>query len=277
MTRETFAFLHGSSTGGAALVGLAAVLVLMTAVWISSLVRRDASLVDRFWGSAFVVLAWVYFVVAPHGGPPGARHWLVPALATLWGLRLSVYLTWRNWGQGEDFRYVQMRSRDRSFAWTSLIKVFWLQAAIAWIVGLPLLQVHRTARPESLVWLDLLGVVFFAIGFLFEAVGDLQLTRFKADPANRGRVLDTGLWRYTRHPNYFGNAMIWWGFALIALATPGGWWSLIGPAVMTFFLVRISGVALLEKTLVETKPAYRDYVRRTSAFFPRPPRAADGG
>lgn len=259
------------SAGGAALFGLGLVFLFMTAVWVASLARRDASLVDRIWGVAFIILAWAYFGAAPAAGPAVARQWLVPALITVWGLRLSVYLTWRNWGQGEDFRYVEMRRKSSAFAWTSLFRVFWLQGLIAFVVGLPLLQVQRVAEPESLGWLDYAGVAFFAIGLFFETVGDLQLTRFKADPANKGRVLDSGLWRYTRHPNYFGDAMVWWGFALIALATPGALWSLVGPALMTFFLVKVSGVALLEKTLADTKPQYRDYVRRTSAFFPLPP------
>ena len=262
--------------GAAALFGLGLALALMTAVWLASLQRRDVSLVDRVWGAAFVVLAWGYLVVSPAAEPPVARRLLVPLLVTLWGLRLSIYLTWRNWGHGEDFRYAEMRRATPGFAWKSLLRVFWLQATIAWVVGLPLLQVQRRDPGPDLGWLDLAGVVFFAVGLLFETVGDLQLARFKADPANRGRVLDRGLWRYTRHPNYFGDAMVWWGLALIALATPGAWWSLIGPAVMTFLLMRVSGVALLEKTLAETKPGYRDYVRRTSAFFPLPPRPAAG-
>ena len=253
-----------------ALVGLATVVALMTAVWIAGLMRRDVSLVDRVWGLAFVALAWVYYLAAGEGS---TRQLLVPILVSIWGLRLSLYLTWRNWGQGEDSRYAAMREKQGpSFAWTSLLTVFWLQAAIAWLVAMPLLQVQRSPEPAALGWLDALGAALFVIGLAFESVGDSQLARFKADPENRGKVLDRGLWRYTRHPNYFGDAMVWWGLGAIALATAGSIWSLAGPALMTFFLMRVSGVALLEKTLEKTKPAYRDYVRRTSAFFPLPPR-----
>ena len=137
---------------------------------------------------------------------------------------------------------------------------------------MPLLQVQRGPLPAPIRWLDAVGLLLFLIGFLFEAVGDFQMARFKADPANRGRVLDRGLWRYTRHPNYFGDATLWWGFACFALATPRSAWILISPILMTLLLLKVSGVALLEKGLRQTKPAYADYVRRTSAFLPWPPK-----
>ena len=248
--------------------GLLAVLGLASVVWLVSLVRRDASLADVFWGLGFVALAWLYRDL---GDAESLRAALVPALVTIWGARLSAHILWRSRGRGEDPRYAAMRRRwGARFPLVSLFTVFWLQAAVLWIVALPLLQVQTA--PAAWSWLDGLGVALFVAGFAFEAVGDLQLLRFRADPANRGRVLDRGLWRYTRHPNYFGDATLWWGLGCLALATPGGAWTLAGPALMTFLLRRVSGVTLLEKGLHETRPGYRDYVTRTSPFFPRPPR-----
>lgn len=189
---------------------------------------------------------------------------------TVWGLRLSAYLTARSWGKGEDWRYQEMRRRSRSsFAAQSLVTVFWLQGLAAWGVGIPLAAAVRADQPESLGWLDGVGAIVWAIGFLFEAVGDLQLARFRADPANRGRVLDRGLWRYTRHPNYFGDAVQWWGLGLIGVAA-GAWWSVLGPLGMTLVLLSVTGVIATERHLRESRgPSYEEYVRRTSAFFPR--------
>jgi steroid 5-alpha reductase family enzyme len=189
-------------------------------------------------------------------------------LLGLWALRLSGYLTWRNWGQPEDHRYQTIRRRNEPhFALKSLYLIFGLQGTLAWIVSLPLLA--AIAAPGSLTALDLAGMAIWSAGFAFESVGDLQLARFKSVPANRGRVMDRGLWRYTRHPNYFGDCCIWWAFYLFALAG-GGWWSLTGPLLMSFLLLRVSGVALLEKDIGRRRPAYRDYVLRTNAFLPGP-------
>jgi len=252
--------------------GLLVALGLLTAVWIGSVVRRDASLVDRLWGAGFVVLAAYYWKTAePVSGQAEWIRILLLCLVALWGLRLSVYLTWRNWGHGEDYRYQSMRQRaGPGFWWSNLVTVHYLQAAIMWFVSLPLLAglQGRASFGHPLVWL---GLLLFVVGFYFEAAGDWQLARFRSDPANRGRVLDSGVWRYTRHPNYFGDACVWWGFYAIGAAS-GGWWTGLSPVVMTGLLLKVSGVALLEKKLVETKPQYRDYTERTSAFFPWPPR-----
>ncbi len=249
-----------------ALTALAAVAALMTVVWVASVIERDASIIDIFWGLGFVMAAWIYFQLTE---PTTSRKYLVVGLVTIWGLRLSVYILWRNWGKGEDYRYRAMREKNpRLFPWLSLVTVFWLQAVLLWAISMPLLQAQRVAEPAGLTWLDLLGVAFFVVGFVFEAGGDWQLARFKSDPANKGRVLDRGFWRYTRHPNYFGDAMVWWGFFLFAAATPGSLWTIYSPIMMTLLLMRVSGVTLLEKSLKDTKPGYRDYVRRTSAFFP---------
>ena len=253
-----------------ALPGLVAALGLTTLVWLSSLIKRDVSIVDIFWSLGFVMLAWFYRSQVPL---ESLRQTLVPILVTVWGLRLSLYILWRNWGQGEDYRYAAMREKwGQSFPLLSLPIVFWLQGVLFWIIAAPLLQVQASRSPAEATWLDVLGFVLFAIGFYFESVGDYQLARFKADPANRGKVMDRGLWRYTRHPNYFGDATLWWGFGCFALATTGSLWTLVGPIVMTFLIVKVSGVALLEKGLGDTKPKYREYVRRTSAFIPWPPR-----
>ena len=252
-----------------ALAGLGAALALMTAVWAASVAKRDVSIVDIFWGPGFALAAWTYRALDP---APTARSLVVPALVTLWAVRLGAHIWWRSRGQGEDRRYRAIRERwEPGFAWKSLGIVFWLQAALLWIVSAPLLAAVTSSRPPGWTWLDTLGTALFAAGFLFEAVGDLQLARFKSDPDHRGEVFDRGLWRYTRHPNYFGDALLWWGFAAFGLAT-GAWWTVVGPALMTFLLMRVSGVTLLEKDLSDRKPGYREYVEKTSAFFPRPPK-----
>jgi steroid 5-alpha reductase family enzyme len=254
------------------LSGLAAAAGLMVLTWIASLVRRDASLVDRVWGLAFVVLAWTYVLV---GGIGTSRSTLVLALVTIWGLRLSGFITWRNWGHGEDPRYVAMRDRrPGSFPVRSLGTVFLLQAMLAWLISTPLLAATALSG-ATLGWLDALGVGLWLIGFTFEALGDAQLARFLADPVNRGTVMDRGLWRYTRHPNYFGDTVVWWSFLAFALAA-GGWWAVGGTLLMTYLIVKVSGVALTDKRMGRpgsTRQGYDEYVRRTNAFFPGPRRA----
>jgi steroid 5-alpha reductase family enzyme len=188
-------------------------------------------------------------------------------------LRLTVHLARRNLGKGEDRRYAEMRRRhgDR-WPLRSLIVVFWLQGALMWVVSLPVQVGMTDPTPAGLGALDWAGAALWSVGFAFEAVGDLQLTRFKADPANRGKVMDRGLWRYTRHPNYFGDFCVWWGIWLVALSTGSAWWTAVGPAVMSVLLIRVSGAALLERSLIRRREGYADYVARTSAFFPWPPR-----
>ena len=254
----------------AALLGLVAVLVSLTVVWVLSLRIRDASVADVCWGLGFVLLAWVYCVLSPGLTP---RSWLVASLVTIWGTRLALHIYRRNHGKGEDPRYRAMRvAHGPAFWWRSLFTVFWLQGALLWFVALPVLVAVRAPEPSGLTAVDLLGVLVFAAGFAFEAIGDMQLTRFKADPSNRGAVLDRGLWRYTRHPNYFGDATLWWGLYLLAASTPGGWLTVLSPLLMMLLLMRVSGVTLLEVGLRASKPGYDDYIGRTSAFFPWRPR-----
>ena len=252
------------------LEALAWLLGLMTVVWALSLARRDVSTVDLFWGISFLVAAWVYVGAAE---VTVARHVVVLGLVHLWGLRLSVYLLRRNWGKPEDRRYRAMRERRPSFAWTSLFIVFWLQAMLAWLISLPLHAALVSSLPPELTALDWCGAALFATGFGFEVVGDWQLARFKADPAHAGQVCDQGLWRYTRHPNYFGEALLWWGLWCFAFATPGAGWTVVGPVLITVLLLNVSGVSLLEQDLRHTKIGYQAYVARTSAFIPWFPRA----
>lgn len=256
----------------AALLALSAgaVLLFVLAGWLLSLVRRDVSHVDVQWGLGFVLVA---ALGALFGAGAPQRRWLVLTLVAVWGARLALHIHARNHGKPEDYRYAAMRERHgERFPRVSLATVFLLQGALLLWIALPLAAAQSAPSPAALGPLDLAGALVWLVGFLFEAVGDLQLARFRADPANRGRVMDRGLWRYTRHPNYFGDATLWWGLWLIACATPDGVWTIGSPLVMTLLLLRVSGVALLERGLVETKPGYRDYVARTNAFVPWFPR-----
>jgi steroid 5-alpha reductase family enzyme len=249
---------------------LAACTVLLLAAfatWLVSLAQRNVTIVDTLWPLMFVIAAAVYAVTAPAVGP---RALLVLALVSIWGLRLAAHLALRNHGRPEDRRYQAIRARNEpNFAFKSLYLVFGLQALLAAVVSLPLLGAISGSTP--LGPLDAAGVVLWTVGLLFESVGDWQLARFKSNPGNANRVMDRGLWGWTRHPNYFGDFCVWWGFYLIAAAA-GAWWSIAGPALMSVLLMRVSGVALLEQDIGERRPGYRDYIRRVNAFFPGPPR-----
>jgi len=245
---------------------------LMLAAWLISLRLRDVSIVDPVWGLGFVLITWIACAL---GGGDEGRRLLLALLTTAWGLRLAIHLAVRSLREpGEDFRYARMRERHGSgFAVRSLITIFGLQGATLWLVPLPL-QGGATGE-ASLGALDVIGAGVWAVGLAFEAIGDWQLARFRADPANSGAVMDAGLWRYTRHPNYFGDFTVWWGLYLIALAG-GAWWSVAGPLVMSLLLIRVSGKELLERSLRKRRPGYDAYVTRTSGFFPLPPRRASG-
>lgn len=258
--------VHSSWVVTAVVIGAA-----MTSLWVLSLRLRDASIVDIFWGLGFVAIAWSTLGLS---GGVAPRAGLAAGLTTLWGVRLAGYLAWRNHGKGEDPRYAAMRRRHGE-AWPvrSLFVVFGLQGALMWVVSLPV-QAAVRAPPGALGALDVTGAALVVAGVLFEGVGDLQLARFKREPDNRGKVMDRGLWRWSRHPNYFGDFLVWWGLFAIA-AGAGAWWTALSPALMSFLLLRVSGVTLLERSL-RTRPGYEDYVRRTSAFFPWPPRRGAG-
>jgi len=188
-----------------------------------------------------------------------------------------VYLLWRNHGKPEDYRYQAMRRHwGARFPVVSLFTVFGLQGVLMYVISLPLQLACAAHAPERLGALDALGVLLWLVGMAFETVGDVQLAQFRADPANAGRVLDTGLWRYTRHPNYFGDCLVWWGFFALAAGSPGGIFALISPLLMTVLLRRVSGVTLLERGLARRKPGWAEYAARTNAFVPGPPRRPRG-
>jgi len=242
------------------------ILGLMLLLWLLSLVIKNSSIVDIFWGTGFVIIAWVAFFLTPDGYE--LRKWLMVILVTIWGLRLSLHILRRNWGKPEDFRYQAWRAAaGAAWWWRSLFKVFLLQGFLLWIIATPILAAQLNSQPARLTWLDFLAIPIWLVGFFFEAVGDWQLARFKANSANKGKVLSTGVWRYTRHPNYFGDATQWWAYYLVALST-GAWWTIFSPFLMTYLLLRVSGVTLLEKTLKDEKPGYKEYIETTSAFFP---------
>ncbi len=251
------------------LSAFAIILTVASATWCVSVFKRDVSIVDSMWPLFFLAAAVTYAGTVTQ---PGPRTPWVLVLVSLWALRLSGYLTWRNWGEPEDRRYQRIRRHNEPrFALKSFYLIFGMQGTLAWVISLPLLAAMAAPRPMNV--LDCAGGALWALGFAFESVADWQLARFKTSPANADRVMDRGLWRYTRHPNYFGDCCVWWGFYLVALAA-GGWWSIVAPLLMSFLLLRVSGVALLEKDIGKRRPAYRDYIRRTNAFFPGPPRQA---
>lgn len=243
---------------------LAGVVVL----WLVSLARRDVSIVDIFWGPAFVAAT---FLVWWRSGQSSTWHFLHLALVAVWGLRLGGHIAWRGRGHGEDRRYAAMRkSHGERFRWLSLFTVFFLQATLVALLVAPLaiVQSRLIYRPAWCV----VGGVIWLLGFLCEAVGDAQLLAFQRDPASRGKVLNSGLWHYSRHPNYFGEALLWWGYGVFALGVPGGVWTLYAPLVMTLLLLRVSGVPMLEAGMESRRPGYREYIERTSSFVPWFPR-----
>ncbi len=247
-------------------LNLASVSLLMLIGWLVSLRPSNVTIVDSFWGLGFVLIAWLTLAFTDGYTP---RQWLVAGLVTVWGVRLSLHLTRRNHGKGEDPRYARWRRQSGpGFWWTSLFKVFLLQAVFLWLIALALQAGIAAATPARLTWLDVWGALVWLAGFYFESVADRQLRQFKADPANRGRVLSHGLWAYCRHPNYFGEAVLWWGLFLPALAT-GAWWAVLSPLLITAVLLKMTGVPLTERLLLEKRPGYREYMATTNAFIPR--------
>ena len=248
------------------LINLIAAIGFMSIVWLLSLMKKDASIADIFWGPGFVFLAWLTFSMTD--GYTG-RKLLIVCLTTLWGLRLAIHIFIRNLGKGEDHRYRAWRNKHgRRFWWVSFFTVFGLQALLLWIISITTQIGQISAVPSGITLFDGIGVFIWLVGFTFEAVGDWQLARFKSNPENKGKVMDKGLWAYTRHPNYFGETLIWWGLFLITASTPGGVLTIVSPLVITFLLLKVSGVTLLEKTIIETRPKYREYIETTSPFIP---------
>lgn len=258
------------------LVTFLTVISAMVLLWLISLRRHDASIVDIFWGAGFAGVAMVCLgfshLIDRSGGletlPP--RQLLVGGMALVWGVRLALHLGWRNLGRGEDPRYRAMRERyGRRFPLLSLPLVFLLQGTIMWFVSLPIQLAGSTVGQPGLA--DWVGGGLWATGLLFEGLGDWQLSRFRADPANQGKILDRGLWAWTRHPNYFGDSLVWWGLSVPVIFS-GYAWVVVSPLLMTWLLVRVSGVPLLERGMLSTRPGYADYIARTSSFIPRPPK-----
>jgi steroid 5-alpha reductase family enzyme len=247
------------------------VVCLMLATWSLSLLRRDASIVDIAWGLGFVLVAWAAKFVT---GASGSGNWLLLLMVTVWGLRLTGYLAKRNLGKGEDFRYRAMRRKHgERFALVSLYTVFGLQGALMILVSLPVSLGQRDTNAGA-GFVVFLGFVVWAVGLYFEVVGDAQLARFKRDPRNADQIMDQGLWGLTRHPNYFGDALVWWGLAIVGSSQGAGIWAFLGAAVMTVLLVRVSGAAMLDRLLAKRKPGYAEYMARTSGFIPLPRRSA---
>jgi steroid 5-alpha reductase family enzyme len=243
------------------------IIAMMTALWVLSLVLKNSSIVDIFWGIGFVIVNLSAYYFSQHS----TIQKLLTIILTLWGLRLSIHIFLRNHGKPEDFRYTQWREENGSqWWWISFFKVFLLQGILMLIIAAPLLAVQTVDSAPSFVSLQFIGIIIWGIGFFFETVSDYQLVRFKSDPQHRGKLLTSGLWRYSRHPNYFGDTMQWWGFYLLAAAS-GYWWTIFSPVIMTLLLLRISGVTLLEKTM-KTRPGYEEYIRTTNAFIPWIPR-----
>ncbi len=240
------------------------IFILVTLLWLWSIIITNVSIVDIFWGLGFIIVNTFYFFKSEN---PTTRHYIVLTLVAIWGLRLAGYLAWRNIGKGEDYRYQEFRKNygSKRYWWISYFQTFLLQGALLLIISLPLLAIN--VSNYELNYLDYIAILIWCVGFTFEAGGDYQLARFKKNPENKGKVLNTGFWKYTRHPNYFGDATIWIAYALFCIAS-GNYWQVIGTVIMIFFLIKVSGVALLEKTLKTTKPQYREYIEKTNAFFP---------
>lgn len=241
------------------------ILILVTLLWVWSVIIKNVSLIDIFWGLGFVIVNTFYYFQFEDFN---SRKWIVSILVLLWGIRLSAYLAWRNIGKGEDYRYREFRKRygPERYWWFSYFQVFLLQGALIMIVSLPLLAVN-SGNSSTLNFLDYIGLLIWLIGFIFESFGDYQLARFKRNPKNEGKVLNTGLWKYTRHPNYFGDASVWVAYALFSISA-GGYWQIIGSIIMVFLIVKVSGVALLEETIKDRKPEYQNYIEKTNSFFP---------
>ena len=251
------------STG---IYGLLVMLGMGVVTWLYSLYRNDVSIVDSLWSLMFLAGAVVYLIFADN---VTAGNILLMVLVSLWAVRLSVFLTIRNWGKEEDRRYQEIRANNQpGFNIKSLYIIFGLQAVLAWIISIPLLMALSGSAGFGVI--ELVAIIVWVIGFLFESIADYQLYSFKSVAANKGKVLDTGLWAYSRHPNYFGEFLIWWAYFLFAVSS-GAWWTVFSPVLMTLLLLKVSGVSLMEKDITERRSEYRRYIETTNAFFPGKP------
>lgn len=250
------------------MVALASVLLL----WLISIRIRDVSIIDMFFAVILMAITAACLLLSP---ATEQRKWLVATMVGVWGIRITFHLIRRNWGHGEDPRYTKLRSwvpEGKSFHLLALRQVFLLQGIVVWFVALPVQLALGQPSSTALGWLAWAGAALWTTGFLAEWIADEQLRRFKADPAKRGTVLQTGLWRYSRHPNYFGELCVWWGIFLVACEVPLGWLTIIGPIVYSYLVVNVTGQKTLDKKLAREKPGYREYMERTSGLIPLPPR-----
>jgi steroid 5-alpha reductase family enzyme len=245
---------------------------LMVLLWAVSVAVKDSSIVDMSWGMGLAISAWFTYFLSEGVEP---RRILILVLVTVWGVRLSAYLVWRNWGK-EDPRYRQFRKnveeKGGNYTLHSLTHIYLMQGFAMWVTSLVLVFSIMVDTPKGLGVFACAGVALWTLGMFFEVVGDAQLARFRADPQNQGKIMDRGLWRYTRHPNYFGEACVWFGFLLVACDNPLGLGTVVSPAVMLYALTGPTGKGPLERRMRENRPDFEAYVRRTSGFFPLPPR-----
>jgi len=245
--------------------GFILVMIMMTLVWIASVIIKNVSIVDIFWGFGFVLLSWLYFFQTDGYL---VRKIILLVLVNIWGLRLTIYILWRNWGKEEDYRYQEFRKKHgKKYWWYSFFDTFLVQGLLMILISAPLLGAQISARHRALNAFDFIAIALWIIGFTFEAGGDLQMAKFKSKPENKGKVMRKGLWKYTRHPNYFGDSTQWWGYGFFSIAA-GSYLPALGTILMTLLIIKVSGVALLEKSLKDKKPKYRDYIEKTSAFIP---------
>ncbi len=245
--------------------GFLVIMSCLTLLWLLSLYLKDASIIDIFWGMGFVITAWFYRTKLEVSDTKSLIYCI---LITIWGLRLSIYLAFRNIGHGEDYRYQEWRKEYKNnWWWVSFLRVFLLQGVLLWIISSVFVSAIASQN-TTLSILDYAGISLWIIVLDFEEFGDWQLYNFKINPDNKGKVLQTGFWAFTRHPNYFGDALLWWGYFLFACSNEA-YIYIFSPLLMSFLLMRVSGVTLLEKKLVETKPEYAAYVNRVPAFFPK--------
>lgn len=248
-------------------IALFAVLVL----WLVSIVIRDVSIIDMFFAVILFAIAGSSYLLSD--GVP-VRKQLILVLVGIWALRITIHLVRRNWGHGEDVRYSKLRTwtnDDRAFVWLSLRIVFLLQGVVIYFVSLPVQLGQMVTAPPELGWPAYVGAFIWFVGMFFETVADLQLTRFRADPANKGTVLNTGLWRYSRHPNYFGELCVWWGIFLVACDNPISLITIVGPILYTYLIINVTGQATLDKKLARERPGYMEYMESTSGIVPMPP------
>lgn len=243
--------------------------VYMNLWFVFSLLKKRNDVADVAWGLGFVLMAWTSFFLA---GNHGLRELIVNILVSIWGLRLAWHIYTRNRFKTEDYRYQTWRKEwGKWFYIRSYFQVYLLQGALLFLIVLPVLMINKSLG-TSLGWLDIFGLLVWVIGFSFESVGDAQLAEFIKNPDNKGRLMQSGLWAYTRHPNYFGEVTLWWGIWLISLSASNSWYAIVGPLTISFLILKVSGIPMLEKKMAEN-PEFAEYKSRVSVFFPLPPKS----